>query len=213
MKRQNLVLIIFLAVFIILLSLIQRTQTSKFQKLSVGQLIYKGSGYSFRYPANAYIDTLSTDSSALDEIRIRGPQIAVKPGYDTWVYEGPSYELTIKIYENKNNQDAEEFGRNYILTTWQNARQRGDVTGYLPVTENGQVDENLTGKIFVAENLAFWANYFAGDATIRNFFLANERVVILFSFNDYPLANQPLALIQQDIYGMIMGTFLFEPEQ
>ena len=81
------------------------------------------------------------------------------------------------------------------------------------MTGAGEIDDSETGMLFVADQFAFWANFFAGDAIIRNFYLTKDDLAIHFSFHDFPVANQPLAYLQQDIYCMIMGTLLFTIEQ
>ncbi len=213
MKKQNAVLMIFLLVFIVLLATLQKTRERKVQPISIGQLIYQGDGFSLRYPANARLDTVYRDDDASLELSIRGPYVSIKPGYEEWLFEDHSYELHLSTYENPKGADADEWAREYLLDAWRAAKEKGEPAGFLPVADDGTIDDDETGMLFVAEQFAFWVNFFAGDAIVRNFFLAKDDLVVRFSFHDYPLANQPLAYIQQDVYSMIMGTFLFATVQ
>jgi len=79
-----------------------------------------------------------------------------------------------------------------------------------PVSENGEIIEEQVGRSIVAGEAAFWANFLAGDSYRRTFFLANKRQVVALSFYDYPLENQPLAMVQGDVFALMMSTFRFE---
>jgi len=194
-----------------LVSLLSACQSSNPQEMqSEGVQTFTGKGVSLQYPANARVESVSTDPAAKGEIRLIGPEVWIKPGDADWFYRGPAYEMIVRTYDNPDRLDAEAWARNHILTSWQQARERGEPIMGPPVSENGEITEQQVGRSTVAGKAAFWANFFAGDSYRRTFFLANKHQVVALSFYDYPLANQPLAMVQQDIYALIMSTFRFE---
>jgi len=168
---------------------------------------YEGPGYSFQYPANARVENPTPWPPVASVIRVIGPVVWVKPGDADWSYNGPAYELTIQTYENPEGLDAETWARDYILKVWKEARERNEPWGSLPVTEEGVVKKDKVGRYVVAGQPAFWVNYFAFDSEYPAFYLAGNSQVVELSFSDYPLENQPLAVMQQDVYALIIGTF------
>jgi len=177
---------------------------------SEGLQTYNGQGFSFQYPANARLENVTIRPPVTDEVHIIGSRVSVKPGDADWVYVGPGYEMIVRTYSNPEGLDAESWARNYVLTSWQEAKKRDEPRGSFPISEEGEIDEGQVGSSVVAGQPAFWVNYLAFDSYIRVFYLANNHQVVELSFSDYPLANQPLNLVQQDVYALIMGTFRFE---
>lgn len=172
----------------ILLSACQSSNPQETQ--SEGLQRYTGRGFSLQYPANARVESVvSTDPDVKDEIHIIGPQVSVKPGDADWVYSGPAYEMIIWTFDNPNRLDAESWARNLILTSWQEAKERGEPTMGPPVSENGEIIEQQVGRSIVAGQPAFWANFFAGDSYRRTFFLANKRQVVALSFYSHGSAT------------------------
>jgi hypothetical protein len=210
MKEMLSMRVICLLVLALLLPVCQGQVAPPQEMQSDGLQTYRGPGFSLQYPANARVETKSTDPVATGEIHIVGPQVAVKPGDADWVYGGPAYELIVQVYDNPQGLDAESWARNYILTSWRQAKERGGPLMGPPVSETGQIEEQHVGRAVVAGQPAFWANFFAGDSYRRVFFVVHQQQVVALSFYDYPLANQPLATVQQDVYALIMGTFRFE---
>lgn len=179
---------------------------------SEGTQVYRGKGFSLRYPANAQVEHLTTEPPALDAVRIVGPEVFIKPGAEDWSYRGWAYEVTVALYDNPEGLDAESWARNRILTSWQQAKERGEPIMGPPVSEDGRIREQDVGSTIVAGYPAFWANFMGGDSDRRIFYLSNGHRIATLSFDDYPLANQPLALVQQDIHTLIMSTFRFEED-
>lgn len=171
---------------------------------------YEGQGFSFRYPANARLENVAAISPATTEIHIIGPQVWIKPGDADWFYRGQAYELIIRTYENPDGLDAESWARNYVLASWQEARERGRPCGSFPVSEEGEIDEGKVGSSAVAGEPAFWVSYFAFDSCTSTYYLTSNHQIIELSFDVYPLANQPLALIQRDVYALILDTLRLE---
>jgi hypothetical protein len=176
---------------------------------SEGLQLHRGQGFSLRYPLHAQLEINPPDPPATHELRIIGPEVAVKPGDADWVYSGPGYEMTVRTYDNPDRLGAEQWARSNLLVMWQRARDHEMPTGGVPVTEDGEIDESQVGVAEVAGQPAFWANFFAGDSIMRHFYIANGQQVVEVSFLDTPPVNQPLDEIQQDIYALIMGTFSF----
>lgn len=168
---------------------------------------YEGQWFSFRYPANARVENVAPFPPETSEIHVIGPIVWVKPGDADWGWNGPAYELIIRTFENPDGLDAESWARDYILNTWKEAKERNEPWGSLPVSEEGVIEEDNVGSSVVAGQPAFWVNYFAFDSSHPAFYLTGDSQVIVLSFQDYPLENQPIAAIQQDVHALIIGTF------
>ena len=175
-----------------------------------GLQTYVGDGFSLQYPANAQVERASTDPATKAEIHIIGPDVSVKPGDGDWVYSGPAYEMIILTFDNPGRLDTEAWARNHILTSWQQAKERGEPLMGPLVSESGKIIEDQVCPAVVAAEPAFRADFLAGDSYRRTFFLSRERQIVALSFYDYPLENQPLAMVQQDVYAFILSTFRFE---
>ncbi len=170
---------------------------------------YEGQWFSFQYPPNARVENVAPFPPETSEIHVIGPIVWVKPGDADWGWNGPAYKLIILTYENPDGLDSESWARDYILNTWKEARERNEPWGSLPVSEEGVIEEDSVGSSVVAGQPAFWVNYFAFDSSYPTFYLTGNGQVVALSFNDYPLENQPLATMQQDVYALIIDTFRF----
>jgi hypothetical protein len=179
---------------------------------SEGLQTYTGQGFSFQYPVNAQLETFTDRPPATQEVHILGPRVSVKPGDADWVYVGSGYEMIVRTYDNPEGLDAESWTRNHLLTSWQEAKERDEPRGSFPVSEEGKIDESQVGRAVVAGYPAFWVDYLAFDSYVRAFYLVREYRVVEMSFSDYPLANQPMDLVQQDMYALIMSTFRLDGE-
>ena len=179
---------------------------------SEGLQTYTGQGFSFQYPGNAQLETFADRLPATQEIHILGPRVSVKPGDADWIYVGPGYQMIVRTYDNPEGLDAESWARNHLLTSWREAKERDEPRGSFLVSEEGKIDESQVGRAVVAGYPAFWVNYLAFDSYVRAFHLVREYQVVVMSFSDHPLANQPLNLVQQDMYALIMSTFRFDEE-
>ncbi len=171
---------------------------------------YDGPGFSFQYPSNAQVETAEPEVAAVSELHVTGPVVWVKPGDADWSYNGEAYELIVRTFENPQELDAESWAREYVLERWEEAKEQNRPTGSLPVTEEGTIREDWVGHCEVAGEPAFWVRYFAFDSTYWAFYLTVEDRVVQLSFHASPLVNQPLAVVQQDVYALIIDTFQFE---
>jgi hypothetical protein len=104
---------------------------------------------------------------------------------------------------------AEQWARMSIISSWEEDKKRNVPLGAFPVTEEGEIDENLVCSTEIAGNEAFRADWFAFDSFRVHYYLANNDQIIVISFYDIPEFNHPLARVQQDIYSLILGTFSF----
>lgn len=208
MKGRIVICLAWLLALSVLLSACQTIHAQATQ--SEGLQTYVGKGFSFRHPANAQVQSVSSDPVARDEIHIVGPQVSIKPGDSDWVYTGPAYEMIIATFDNPDGLGAESWARNHILASWQRAKEQGEPIMGPPVSEEGKIIEQQVGRSVVAGESAFWANFLAGDSYRRTFFLSHNHQTVALSFYDYPLENQPLGEVQQGVYALIMGTFSFD---
>jgi len=168
--------------------------------------IYQGDGFSLRYPANARVEAVAPASGALSEVHISGPDISIKPGDADWTVESPGYQLIVQTYDNPSGLDAETWTREDLLKSWREA-QGGPYLG--PVLESGKIDEERVGQTSVAGYPAFWVSFFGGDSSNQVFYLSNKTRIFALSFREYPVGNQPIALVQQDAVALLMSTFRF----
>ena len=186
--------------------------TTSLETQSEGLQTYTGQGFSFQYPINAQLEIYTDRLPATQEIHILGPRVSVKPSGADWIYVGPGYQMIVRTYDNPEGLDAESWTRNHLLTSWREAKERDEPRRSFPVSEEGKIDESQVGRAVVAGHPVFWVNYLAFDSYVQAFYLAREYRVVEMSFSDYPLANQPLDLVQQDMYALIMSTFRFDGE-
>jgi hypothetical protein len=158
---------------------------------------YRGPGFSFQYPAGARVERVDPrrmawqrTSPATGEIRVTGPQVWIKPGDADWSYRGPTYELTIRTYENPAGLDAESWARDYLLDAWQEAQEQKRPWGALPVTEEGEIDEDKVSRVTVAGQPAFWVSYFTFDSTQPAYYVsAGQQIVEAFSSIPWPTSR------------------------
>ena len=198
----------FLSAWLVVASLLSACQATKVDAPpSEGLRQYVGEGFSLQLPANAWLEVGPTERVPAGATRIVGPQIWIKPGDADWSYRGAAYELEIRTYDNPAGLDVETWARDYILTTWQRAVAQGEPAMGPPVSEDGVIFEDRVGRATVAGQAAFRADFFAGDSYRRTFFLVKGARVVALSFYDYPVGNQPLASVQQDVYELLLSTF------
>ena len=135
-----------------------------------------------------------------------GPQVWIQAGDADWGYRGPAYELVVRTYDNPQGQDAESWARNFILTSWREARARSRPWGSLPVSKEGEIDERKVERVVVAGQPAFLVWFYTFDSATPAYYLVTEHQIVELSFGLYPVANQPLAMVQRGIYAPILDT-------
>ena len=162
--------------------------------------------FSILYPHNAKAKIMEPASPTISKLTITGPEVSIKPGDADWVFQGSAYELTIAAFENPEQLDAKTWASRYILKEWQKAKAANEPLGYFPVKDNGTLDEELTEMVTIAGHQAFLAKYFGGDAMIHTYYLAKEKYLLAITVIDNPLPNQPIALVQQDVYALLLNS-------
>jgi len=178
---------------------------------------HQGQGFSFQYPADARLETLAPRRMAWQltlpattEVRVHGPGAWVRQCDGNWSRYNSSYMLIIRTYENPEGLDAESWARNYLIASWTGAKERNRPRGSLPVSEDGEINENKVGSTVVAGQPAFWVSYFGFDSTRRAYYLSSDRQIVEVSFDLYLVANVPLAMVQGDVYALILSTLRLE---
>jgi hypothetical protein len=117
-----------------------------------------------------------------------------------------AYRLIIQTYSNPAGLDARAWTREHLLAAWRES-QGGPFLG--PLLPSGEIDESRAGPAVVAGYPAFWTTSFAFDSNEQAFYLARQDQVVVMKFFEYPVGNQPAALIEQDVYALLMDTFRF----
>ncbi|MBM4467889.1 MAG: hypothetical protein FJ014_20460 [Chloroflexi bacterium] len=197
---------------------------------ALGLQTLDGQGFALHYPANARLETYE------DYLRILGPEIAIRPADADWGWWGWAYEMDIWVFDNPDGLSAADWARQHILSQWQEAAG-GPFTG--PVNDNGQINEDRVAEVSVGGLAAFQADWFGGDSTRRAIYVTDgKRVVsLIFNLNGtqintekhrflfyfficanlcasvsyflYPVENNPIARVEEDLYALILSTFRF----
>lgn len=167
---------------------------------ALGLQTLDGQGFVLHYPANAQVEVYE------DHLRILGPEIAIRPADADWWW-GVPYEMDIWIFDNPKGLSAADWARQYILSQWQEAQATGEpFTG--PVI-NGQINEDAVAEFSVGGLPAFQTDWFGGDSTRRAIYVTDGQRVISLIFNLYPVENNPIAKVEEDIYALMLSTFRF----
>ncbi len=181
--------------------------------LSVGLLTYKGQYLTFNYPSSAKLALVSTTESVL-----LGPSISNHPDQE-WglptsnvssnVMVGESrraYQVFIYIHDNPMKLKAESWARSHIIQEWK--QTQGGPT-ILPISHDGHILEDFVGRVTVGKAKGFMVETYGYDTHTRSLYFARDNVVIELRFLFYSLETDPLAILQKDIYALILGTMAF----
>ena len=96
------------------------------------------------------------------------------------------------------------------MWSWQVALERKLPWGHLPLSEQGQIDEDAVENVVIAGQPAFQVRYFAFDSVVFAYYLCADDQIVELGFRLYPVQNQPLAKVQQDVYALVLGTLCLE---
>jgi hypothetical protein len=163
-----------------------------------------GQGFVLHYPANARVEDYE------DHLRILGPEIAIRPADADWGWMTWAYEMDIQIFDNPEGLNAAAWARQHILSQWREAQAAGEpFTG--PVV-NGQINEDVMAEVSVGGLAAFQADWFGGDSIRRAIYVTDGKRMINLIFNLYPVENNPIAKVQEDLYALMLSTFHFSEE-
>jgi hypothetical protein len=165
---------------------------------------YQGEGFSLFVPPNATVE-INEDGTTT----ITGPELSIRPTDQDFSVEGAAYQLTISTYENAEGLTSEEWATAQIFSDWQNAQASGQTTGSWPVTEQGQLNEEDIARLTVGGLDALQVDFFGGDSTIISIYVAHETHVLVFNYVENIVQNNPMALVQQDIYALMLDSLMF----
>lgn len=166
---------------------------------------YQGQGYSLLLPTNATVS--ETDASTT---LIMGPTIDIRPADVDFQVQGNAYQLTISVEDNPQSLTAEAFAAASIEKAFADVVGQGGPSGGLPVTSDGKLDRSQTAETKLAGQSAFVVRYFSFDSYTPVIYVANGDKVYEFSYQENIIANQPIALVQQDIYALMLATLKFD---
>lgn len=161
--------------------------------------IWEGPGLRLRYPADVQIT--SVDESHWS---FTGPDISLRPVEADWAWSGPAYRVEIVQYDNPDEARSIDWAREHLRREWRDAKERGEpFTG--PVNKEGQLDEEKTGLVRLGDKAALRADWAGGDHVRRAIYLSLRESVVAFLFDLYPIANNPVADVASDIYGLLLA--------
>lgn len=164
---------------------------------------YVGDGWWFLYPVNATLETVSDT-----EVHVKGPEISIRPADVDFTVSGPAYQISVTVFDNPERVFPEVWAQNKILADWQAAMAEGAPNTF-PVTDDGQLDPNKFSAPIVANLPAAQAEFFGGDAAIMHVYVSGGDKIIMFVYRAEVLPNNPLAVMQVDVYNLIMSTLGF----
>lgn len=123
---------------------------------------------------------------------------------------GWAYEMDIGIFDNPDGLSAAAWAWQHILSQWREAQAAGEpFTG--PVV-NGRITEDVVAEVSVGGLAAFQADWFGGDSTRRAIYVTDGKRMVNLIFNLYPVENNPVAKVQEDVYSLMLSTFHFSEE-
>ena len=166
---------------------------------------YQGNGYSLLIPTNATVSEPDASTTL-----ILGPAIDIRPGDIDFQVQGSAYTLTITIEDNPQNRSAADFAAHSVEQAYADVVAQGGPTGGLPVTAGGSLDLSATTETTVGGETAVVVRYFSFDSYTPVIFIAHGGRVYEFSYQENIVENQPIALVQQDIYALMLATVQFD---
>ncbi len=166
---------------------------------------YRGPGYSLLIPTNATIS--ETDASTT---LIMGPTIDIRPSDTDFQVQGNAYQLTVTVEDNPQALTAAEFATQSIEKAYADVVAQGGPSGGLPVTSDGKLDVSQTAETKLAGQPGFVVRYFSFDSYTPVIYVAHGDKIYEFSYQENIVANQPIALVQQDVYALMLATLQFD---
>jgi hypothetical protein len=162
--------------------------------------LYEGDGWWFFYPMNATLEQAGENT-----LKILGPDIRFRAADYDVTFQGPAYEMQVWVYDNPERVFPEVFAQEQIIAEWQELRQGGP--NPLPVLEDGvTLDPEKVSSPIIANLPAFKAQFFGGDSYVYRVYIGTDPMVV-FNYVEQIPENHPLALMQTDIYDMIINSF------
>jgi len=205
-NKSRITLLIIACALMLGLALSQAQETTPTFR-GYGVQLYSGDGWSFLYPLNATVETISET-----ELQVVGPEIAIRPADADFTVSGPAYQMSVMIYDNPERVFPEVWAEQQILADWQAAGAGSGPNPY-PVTSDGQLDPEKFAAIIVANLPAAKAEFFGGDAAVFNIYFSTGDKIVVFSYRAEPELNNPIALMQLDIYMLMINSFTVTAEE
>ncbi len=207
MKKFRVVIVMFSLIVVLLVFGVwtaSQAQEGDSSQQSYGLQKYEGDGWLLLYPANATLEEVSET-----ELRILGPEVAIRPADMDFQVSGPAYWLDVATYDNPTELSPDVWAEQKILEDWQAIQAEGG-PNTLPVTEDGQLEASKLQMIQIGQLPAARVEFFGGDAILYHVYTGAGDIMIVFSFRAEIIENNPIALMQQDIYALIMNTLTFD---
>ncbi|NDJ77927.1 MAG: hypothetical protein GYB65_16885 [Chloroflexi bacterium] len=161
---------------------------------------YENDFYAFYYPANATLEIISET-----ELRVLGPEVTIRPVDYDFQITGSAYQMTFTLYDNPDFLLPPQWAEQAILADWQTIQDLGG-PNTLPVSGDGVLDEDALYVFRMGDTMVAQAEFFGGDRGILRFYIATYDKILVVQFDEELVPNNPLALMQQDVYTLIMST-------
>jgi len=173
---------------------------------SVGLKQYQGQYLQFSYPSSAKLQLVSNKESFL-----LGPQIVPVQSADATsnVHQGESkyaYQIHIIVHDNPMKLAADVWAKDFITREWKHTQGGPDI---YPITQDGHIMEDFVSYVQVGDEKAFMVDVFGFDYNTRSLYFSKDNIVIEMIFTLYPLETDPTAVLQKDIYALILGSLRF----
>lgn len=169
---------------------------------------YEAENFSIYLPPNATVEETENGISL-----IVGPEVSIRPAEQDFTVSGAAYRLAIYTFENPDELSSEAWATEQIVNEWERAREEGSPTGNFPITEEGELNQEDVQRLTVDGLDALRVDFFGGDSTIVNIYVSNADQITVFSYIETIIENDPLALVQQDIYALLLHSVSFETNE
>lgn len=203
-SRFTLIFVLILGLMAVLPALAQDEATPTPETDETTTTSYESDGFSILVPPHATVEELEDGS-----VQIQGPEVIIRPAESDFTVSGAAYGLVINTYDNPEGMSSQDWATNRILSDWQEAEE-GDMPNVLPVNEEGELIEGETQQLTVGGLEAFQVDFFGGDSTIVNVYVAHDDSVIQFTYIENIIQNNPIAPMQHDIYALLLDSVEFD---
>jgi hypothetical protein len=141
-------------------------------------------GLTLRYPSGARILESATVNCRV--ATVLGPLVSIRPVDQEWSWSGASYALEIRTFPNPDRPDAERWARAWLGDPERN----GEPIGSTPI----------------GARPAFRVATFGGDSKWVHLFVSDADRMPVFTYNDAPMANNPISTVARDAVSLLLGT-------
>lgn len=206
-KKVLFVCVVVLAVVVCAVPTVTQAQDNPGLRMRTGLQAYEGDGWWFYYPEQATLEVISPT-----ELTLNGPVVQFRHFEYETMYEGPAYVLGVAVYDNPERVFPEVWAQEQILADWRAAEAAGGPNP-LPVTEDGlSLDPAKVHSLVINHYPAFKVEFFGGDSRVWRVYVGGNDKIVVFTYRETFVQNDPLALVQLDVYALIMNTLEFAAE-